>query len=93
MNQDEAFEHAKQTILEQRPDGDDFYLDEANFENGNWVIMIGYLRYWEPEDIGREENEFLGLTDADIGEQSGHWRSQVEILPSGDELTHYHKIS
>lgn len=44
MTEQEAFEAAKQTILEQRPDADDFYLDEADFENGNWVIMIGYLR-------------------------------------------------
>ena len=73
-------------VLEQSPDADDFYLEEAEFEDGNWVIMIGYLRYWEPEDIDREENKPLGLTDADIGEPSGHWRSQVEILPSGDGI-------
>ncbi len=52
MNQEEAFETAKNTILEMRPDADDFYLDEADFEDGNWVIMIGYLRYWEGEDMG-----------------------------------------
>ena len=44
MTEAQAFEAAKTTILEQRPDADDFYLDEADFEDGNWVIMIGYLR-------------------------------------------------
>ena len=32
------------------------------------------------------ENEPLGLTDDDIGEPSGHWRSQVQILPNGDSI-------
>ena len=86
MTEEEAFEHAKKTILDQRPDADDFYLDEADFEDGNWLIMLGYLRYWDAEDIGRKENEFLGLTDDDIGEPSGHWRSQVKILPNGDGI-------
>ncbi len=86
MTEQEAFEAAKQTILEQRPDADDFYLDEADFKDGNWIIMIGYLRYWDADDIGRKENEFLSLTEEDIGEPSGHWRSQVEILPNGDGI-------
>ena len=86
MTEQEAFEHAKKTILEQRPDADNFYLDDADFEDGNWVIMLGYLRYWDASDIEREENEHLGLTNDDIGEPSGHWRSQVEILPNGDGI-------
>ncbi len=27
MTEEQAFEHAKQTILDQRPDADDFYLE------------------------------------------------------------------
>ncbi len=88
MTEPEAFEYAKKTILDQRPDADEFYLNEADFEDGIWVIMIGYLRYWDAEDIGRKENEFLSLTDDDIGEPSGHWRSQVQILPNGDGILH-----
>ena len=41
---------------------------------------------WDASDIEREENEHLGLTDDDIGTPSGHWRSQVEILPNGDGI-------
>ena len=44
MTEQEAFEAVKNTILEIRPDAKDFYLDEADFEDGNWVINIGYLR-------------------------------------------------
>ena len=32
------------------------------------------------------ENEPLGLTDDEIGEPSGHWRSQVQIFPNGDGI-------
>ena len=88
MTEEQAFEAAKKTILEQRPDADDFYLDDAGIEDGNWIIMIGYLRYWGVEDIGRDEYEFLSLTEEDIGAPSGHWQSQVEILPNGDGILH-----
>ena len=86
MTEEQAFEYAKTTILEQRPDADDFYLDDADFEDGNWIIMIGYLRYWGAEDIEKDEYEFLSLTEEDIGTPSGHWQSQVEILPNGDGI-------